>query len=71
MIRGKSVAKLFCMLSAVAALALLGFTHGARLAAQSTNTGAVYVLSNGVKCPRDARAWGQLSHGRHRLRQRV
>lgn len=46
MIGGKSVAKLFCMLSAVAALALLGFTHGARLAAQSTNTGAVYVLSN-------------------------
>lgn len=43
---GKSVAKLLCMLSAVTALALLGFTPGTRLAAQSTNTGAVYVLSN-------------------------
>lgn len=46
MIGGKSVAELFCMSPAVAALALLGFTHGARLAAHSTNTGAVYVLSN-------------------------
>src|SRR5215469_9734135 len=46
MIGGKSVAKLFCMFSAVAALALLGFTPGTRLAAQSTNAGAVYVLSN-------------------------
>jgi 6-phosphogluconolactonase len=46
MIGGKSVAKLFCMFSAVAALALLGFTPRPRLAAQSTNSGAVYVLSN-------------------------
>jgi 6-phosphogluconolactonase len=46
MIGAKSVAKLFCMFSAVAALALLGFTPGARLAAQSTSAGAVYVLSN-------------------------
>ena len=44
MLGGKSVVRLFCMFSAVAALALLGFMPGARLAAQST--GAVYVLSN-------------------------
>jgi len=46
MIGGKSVAKLFCMFSAVVALALLGFMPGAHLAAQFTNAGAVYVLSN-------------------------
>ena len=44
MLGGKSVVKLFCMFSAVATLALLGFMPGARLAAQST--GAVYVLAN-------------------------
>src|SRR5205807_2166187 len=44
MIGGKSVAKLFCMLLAVCAVALFGIMPGARLAAQST--GAVYVLSN-------------------------
>ena len=44
MLGGKSVGKLFCMFSAVAALALLGFMPEARTAAQST--GDVYVLSN-------------------------
>lgn len=48
MVGGKSVVniKLLCMFSAVTALALLGFMPGARLAAQSTSPGAVYVLSN-------------------------
>jgi 6-phosphogluconolactonase len=44
MFAGKSVAKLFCSFSTVAAFALLGFVPGTRLAAQST--GDVYVLSN-------------------------
>src|SRR5690349_7913873 len=53
MLGGKSVVKLFCMFSALAAFAMLGFLPEARLAAQSTgarlatqSSGAVYVLSN-------------------------
>jgi 6-phosphogluconolactonase (cycloisomerase 2 family) len=53
MLGGKSVVKLFCMFSALAAFAMLGFLPETRLAAQSTgarlatqSSGAVYVLSN-------------------------
>src|SRR5215472_10177079 len=53
MLGGKSVVKLFCMFSAAAALALLGFMPDSSLAAQSTKSpqgvksgGDVYVLSN-------------------------